>query len=296
MTQARPIHDADPGVGIEKASSLLSGALARPVAGFAPLHFRHELIGAVSPQWIDLLEPSLFDVTPREDDPLPRVRLKGGDRRSEGGLIPIERINASLQAWAIDLKQRGLLPGWRGERTLLFGASEGDPLFGIERSLLRPLGLLLRTVQVNVFTVQKKQLRIWVALRAPGKPVDPGLLDTLVGGGIIEDASPLETLTREAQEEAGIARSLARRAVPVGVIDSTAAEQDGASTVLHRERAMLYDLQVPPEYAPRLLDGEVSEASLEAASAVLGSITAGHWTREGAWASHDLIRRHAAVH
>lgn len=281
---------------IVKAPSLLSGALVQPVAGFAPLHFRHEIVGAISPQWIERLEPSLFEILPRAGQPLPLVRLRGGDRRSEGGLVPVELINTALDLWAKDLRRRNLLAGWRGERVHLFGASEGDPLFSIERALLRPLGLLLRTVQLNVFTLERKQLRIWVARRASTKPVDPGRLDTLVGGGIVGDDSPLETLTREAQEEAGIARSLARRAVPVGVIDSTAALQDGDAMVLHRERALLYDLQVPAEYSPRMLDGEVAEAKLEEAPAVLAAIESGQWTREGAWASTDLIRRQAAVH
>ncbi|MGE0310358.1 MAG: NUDIX domain-containing protein [Lautropia sp.] len=286
-----PRHD-----GIGRAPALLSGALAQPVDGFAPQHFRHELIGAVSPQWLALLDPALFETTPRPGSPLPSVRLMGGDRRSESGPMPVATINALLAAWADSLKAKQLLPGWRGEAIHLFGANEAAPLFAIERALLRPLGLLLRSVQVNVFTLDKKRLKVWVARRSASKPVDPGLSDTLVGGGIVGDDSPLETMTREAQEEAGIARALARRAVPVGVIDSTRAVREGPALLLHRERLMLYDLQVPADFAPTPLDGEVAEATLLDADAVLASIARGGWTREGAWASEDLVRRQAAAH
>lgn len=278
---------------IRKATSLLGSAFGQPYPGFAPLWFRHELVGAVSPYWIERLDPALFKVEPRGDRELPNVRLKGGDRRSESGLIPIETINRWLAEWAAQLQANGHLPGWRGEAVQIFGANETQPLFQIERSLLRPFGLMLRSVQVNVHLVERRRLRVWVARRAQSKAIDPGLLDALVGGGIVEDGSPLETLTRECQEEAGIARSLARRAVPVGVIDSLAQVDTAGDKLLHRERVMLYDLKVPPEFTPRLLDGEVAEARLFEADEALATIRAGQWTREGAWATGDLIRRHA---
>lgn len=276
---------------ISAAPSLLRGVLPQPVPKFAPFWFRNELVGAVSPAWLPHLDPRLFHIEARGGATLPHVALRGVDRRRDSDLVPIEAINLALRHWADQLHAMGLLPGHRGEPILVYGASESQSLFEIERALLRPLGLLLRTVQVNVFVHEERRLDIWVARRARTKPVDPGLLDCLVGGGIRGADTPLSTLVRECQEEAGIGRALARRANPVGVIDSIGPAIDGEATVLHRERAMLYDLKVPADFNPQLTDGEIETVALLPAATVSEQIAAGQWTDEAAWATLDLIRR-----
>ena len=278
---------------IGPASALLASQLAQPLPGFAPLWFRHEIVGAVSPDWLAHLEPRLFKLGPEGVDGLPEVRIRGGDRRSESGIVPTATLDRWLQEWAESLQGRGLLPGWRGESIRIYGAREAEPLFSVERALLRPLGLLLRSVQVNVFTVEDKRLRVWIARRAEHKPVDGGKLDALVGGGIVGDETPLETLVRECAEEAGMDRQMARRAVPVGVIDSIRAASDGAIRVLHRERLMLYDLRVPPEFTPRPADGEIAEIHCLSPRRLQASLDGEAWSDEGAWATRDLLSRHS---
>lgn len=276
---------------ITAAPSLLRGILPQPEPRFAPFWFRNELVGAVSPEWLNRLDPNLFHIEARGGALLPHVALRGVDRRRDSDLVPIEAINLALRHWADQLHALGLLPGHRAEPVLIFGTSESHPLFEVERALLRPLGLLLRTVQINVHVLDERELRIWVAQRAATKPVDPGRLDCLVGGGIRGADTPLATLVRECQEEAGISRAQARRANPVGVIDSIGPSVDGEATVLHRERAMLYDLKVGPDFSPQFVDGEIEAALLTPAAEVIEQITAGRWTDEGAWATLDLIRR-----
>ncbi len=278
---------------ITTAPALLRGVLPQPYPQFAPFWFRNELIGAVSPAWIPRLDPRLFHIETRGGGPLPHIAIRGVDRRRDADIVPIEVINLALRHWADQLHALGLLPGYRGESVLVYGTSEGQALFEIERALLRPLGLLLRTVQLNVFVFEERRLEIWVARRARTKPVDPGLLDCLVGGGIRGQDTPLSTLVRECQEEAGIGRALARRANPVGVIDSIGPAVDGEAAILHRERAMLFDLKVPTDFVPHFSDGEVEAASLLPAATVTQQINAGEWTDEGAWSTRDLIRRMA---
>lgn len=285
----------NPSNGIVPAASLLSSALAAPISGFAPLWFRNELLGAVSPAWLAHLDSRLFKLSDGGDDGLPVVRIRGGDRRGESGLVPTPTLNRWLAEWAESLKSQGLLPGWRAETVHLYGASEAAPLLEVERSLLRPLGLMLRSVQVNVFTFQDKRLKVWVARRSEGKAVDPGKIDSLVGGGITGDETPLQTLLRECQEEAGIARAMARRAVPVGVVDSTAATVDATLPVLHRERLMLYDLKVPLDFYPTSADGETADVRCLPADRLLASLATEQWTNEGAWATRDALARHSKV-
>ncbi len=280
---------------IVPATTLLGSALQAPVAGFAPLWFRNELIGAVSPAWLPRLDSRLFKLQDDAGSDLPVVRIRGGDRRSESGLVPADILNRWFAEWALSLKSQALLPGWRGECVQIYGANEATPLLELERALLRPLGLMLRTVQVNVFSFQDKRLGVWVALRAASKAVDPDKLDSLVGGGIQGGDTPLETLVRECQEEAGIPRNLARRAVPVGVIDSSAGALDGGDPVFHRERAMLYDLKVPLDFIPKPVDGETAAVQCLSTQALQDSLASGRWTSEGAWATRDLLRRYATV-
>jgi 8-oxo-dGTP pyrophosphatase MutT (NUDIX family) len=280
---------------IVPATTLLGSTLQSPVPGFAPLWFRNELIGAVSPAWLPRLDDRLFKLQDDAGSDLPVVRIRGGDRRSESGLVPAATLNRWFAEWAAALQGQGLLPGWRGESVHLYGANEAAPLLEVERALLRPLGLMLRTVQVNVFSFQDKRLGVWIARRAATKAVDPGKLDSLVGGGIQGGDTPLETLVRECQEEAGMPRTLARRAVPVGVIDSFAGAFDGGEHVLHRERVMLYDLKVPLDFIPKPLDGETASVECLSAQAVRDSLAGGAWTHEGAWATRDLLRRYAPV-
>jgi len=280
---------------IVPATILLGSTLQAPVAGFAPLWFRNELIGAVSPAWLPRLDSRLFKLQDDDGSDLPVVRIRGGDRRSESGLVPAATLNRWFAEWAQSLKAQGLLPGWRGESVQLYGANEAAPLLEVERALLRPLGLMLRTVQVNVFSFQDKRLGVWVAQRAASKAVDPDKLDSLVGGGIQGGDTPLETLVRECQEEAGIPRNLARRAVPVGVIDSSAGAFDAGQPVFHRERAMLYDLKVPLDFIPKPMDGETAAVQCLPVQALQDSLASGRWTNEGAWASRDLLRRYASV-
>jgi 8-oxo-dGTP pyrophosphatase MutT (NUDIX family) len=280
---------------IVPASRLLSSALPCPFRGFAPLWLRSERIGAVSPAWLSRLDSRIFKLEDDESGDLPLVRVRSGDRHAAGGPISTATLNRWFAEWAGGLKAQGMLPGWRGEVVQLYGANESVPLLAVERSLLRPLGLLLRTVQVNVFTFQDKRLKVWIARRADRKPVDPGKLDSLVGGGIAGDETPLETLVRECHEEAGISRKTASGAVPVGVVDSTAATYDGDVQVLHRERMMVYDLRVPQEFRPALLDGESSEALCLSVERAFESLTVAQWTNEGAWAIRDLLRRYAPV-
>ena len=113
-----------------------------------------------------------------------------------------------------------------------------------------------------------------------------------MAGGIGCDETPLSTLFREAAEEAGLAQTLARHALPTGIMDSTSLSEDDGHTVLHRERMHVFDLQVPEGFQPTHPDGETESASLHPLEAVLAQIRQGQWTREGAWASINLMHRH----
>ena len=133
------------------------------------------------------------------------------------------------------LAQEGFIPGWRNERYRI------ADLFDIERAAARPFGLTTRAVHVNGI---RRRRGMWLARRASTKPIDPGMLDNLVGGGISVGFSLEQTLVKEAWEEAGIPAELARTR------DGAAAQLSVLREVpegVQSELIEIYDLELPRE-------------------------------------------------
>jgi len=246
--------------------------------GLMPLRMAGASVGWVHPQWLQrLLQP-----------PTPwRLRIDAVELQTDRPTFASR--SAALAFWADTARARWSLPGWRDERIVI--RHGGRPLCGIERALLRPLGLPLRSVQANVWSRDGEAVRIWIARRARSKPVEPGKLDALVAGGIAGFDEPRSTLVRECAEEAGIGAALADRAQPVGSLDlSYGTEYDGL-TALHREHITLFDLQLPADFRPVAVDGEHESIMALSAAQVRVSVQSEDWTREGAWSTLDLIER-----
>jgi 8-oxo-dGTP pyrophosphatase MutT (NUDIX family) len=148
------------------------------------------------------------------------------------------------------LAQEGFIPGWRDERYRI------ADLFEIERAAARPFGLTTHAVHVNGISSDGGSM--WLARRSRSKPIDPGMLDNLVGGGVAAGLSVEQTLVKEAWEEAGIPAELARGARRGGTTEILREVPQGVqSEVVH-----VYDLALPRDFAPRNQDGEVSEFKL----------------------------------
>jgi 8-oxo-dGTP pyrophosphatase MutT (NUDIX family) len=105
---------------------------------------------------------------------------------------------------------------------------------------------------------------MWLARRSPTKPIDPGMLDNLVGGGVTAGLTELQVLVKEAWEEAGISAELAQKATPGGTISVLREVPQGVQS----EIISIYDLELPEDFQPRNQDGEVSEFQLLAFAAV----------------------------
>jgi 8-oxo-dGTP pyrophosphatase MutT (NUDIX family) len=149
----------------------------------------------------------------------------------------------------------GLVTGWRNEVSAVSPVFGEPPLFHIERAALHFFGLPLHAVQVHGFTGRGADCRMWLARRSAGKPVAPGLLDTLVGGGIGNGLGVRETLLKECWEEAGIGADAASRAVPAGMVRSGRPVRAG----WHAEVQFTHDLELPDDFQPVNEDGEVEE-------------------------------------
>jgi len=146
------------------------------------------------------------------------------------------------------LAQEGFIPGWRNERYRI------EDLFEIERAAARPFGLTTQAVHVNGIVGDC----MWLARRSATKPIDPGMLDNLVGGGLPAGLSVMDTLVKEAWEEAGIPAELARKSKPGGRASVLREVPEGVQS----ETVHIYDLELPASFRPQNQDGEVSEFKL----------------------------------
>ena len=130
------------------------------------------------------------------------------------------------------LAKEGFIPGWRNERYRI------ADLFDIERAAARPFGLTTQAVHLNGIVGE----RMWLARRSATKPIDPGMLDNLVGGGVTAGLTQFQVLVKEAWEEAGIPAELAQKATPGGTIERAARSAGGRAV---RDQSHIYDLELP---------------------------------------------------
>lgn len=196
--------------------------------------------------------------------------------------------SAAMARVAETLAARGLLTRWRNEVYQIGPIDHGRTFFGIERAAVRFFGFTAQAVHLNGLVVRGGEACMWIARRSPDKPIDPGMLDNLMGGGIGGDLGVEQTLVKECWEEAGIPASIASRAVRAGAIEVCREVQDG----LHAETIHMYDLELPEDFAPVNQDGEVAEfrcLSLREVAAELASDAP--YTVDAGLVAIDCLRR-----
>jgi 8-oxo-dGTP pyrophosphatase MutT (NUDIX family) len=193
------------------------------------------------------------------------ARLRGFPRIfhvAENGvaLIPAgyEARTAAMADVVATLRDEGLVTGWRDEEFPVASTFYAPPLFAIERAAVKAFGIRYYCVQLNGLVGDGEHQRMWIGCRAMSKPIGPGKLDQIVGGGVPLGYSLTEALVKECAEEAGMAAALAGRAHPVGAI-TILAEEDGG---LWHETLFNYDLTLPDDFVPKNVDGEVESFEL----------------------------------
>ncbi|QEY25182.1 NUDIX hydrolase [Neisseria zalophi] len=162
-------------------------------------------------------------------------------------------MGEALQTMAQNWHRQGYLRGWRDEKFDVHNAN-GEPLFELERSAFRPLGLLSHAVHINGLTQHNGEWVFWIGRRAAHKAVDPNKLDNIVGGGIASGESIQEAMLREAEEEAGLSRNLLESLCCQSVRHSRRPVSRG----LHNEFLHIFDAILPPDTRPENQDGEVA--------------------------------------
>jgi 8-oxo-dGTP pyrophosphatase MutT (NUDIX family) len=242
--------------------------------GFAPLLLDGHVLGWVGP----LLAAQL----PR----WPEVFERGPDAIVLTPATPKARSDA-LGAIARKLAVEGLIRGWRDERYTIFSPASGAPLFALERAAMRAFGLTALATHLNGFVPDASGWRMWIAQRSHAKPIDPGMLDNLVGGGIAEGMDARRTLIKECAEEAGVSTALATQARKAGALRVTRTVPEG----VHDEILNAYDLELPADFQPVNHDGEVSGFLLVTPAELVELIAARKFTVDAALVAMDFLAR-----
>lgn len=201
--------------------------------------------------------------------------------------------SAALAAANQSLRDDGVLTGWRNETYAVFGEPGEPPLALIERAASRFWGTLTLGAHLNGYLADPtgRPTHLWMARRTLSKPTDPGKLDTLVGAGVPHGQSPFAALVREAWEESGLPPELASCAT---LGEPLQLHRDVPQGVQH-ETLHVYDLQLPPDFEPRRIDGEVMEHQLLPLADVLLLLRGDEMTVDAALATLSFLSRHGLL-
>ncbi|MGH8704649.1 MAG: DUF4743 domain-containing protein [Burkholderiales bacterium] len=256
----------------------LARALEFDPARFVPWGAGNETVGWVTPGFAHTLQ-GFADVF--------RVRGDGLALIPEGR----QQRTAALERVARALAARGVVSGWRDERYAIRSAATGEPLFDLERAAIRRFGLRAHAAHLNGYVRAAGGMRIWIARRSLVKPIDPGQLDNLVGGGIASGMGARATLVKECWEEAGITRETAARAIAAGRLRVRRAVEEG----LHDESLIVFDLELPPDFRPCNRDGEVAEFLCLGMPELIERLAGGEFTADAGAVAIDWLARQGSL-
>ncbi len=160
---------------------------------------------------------------------------------------------AALAEVIVRLADDGHIRGWRDERFTVDTGWGTPPLALIERAAARFFGIRTYAAHMNGI-IDVPEATLWLARRAESKPIDPGMWDNLVAGGIGHGFDARSALQKECWEEAGIDAGLAAGLVERGTLDVLRAAPEG----IQNETLFVFDLTLPAGFLPVNQDGEVA--------------------------------------
>ncbi|HZI83379.1 MAG TPA: DUF4743 domain-containing protein [Casimicrobiaceae bacterium] len=277
MTQDRWIAPPD---ATARVAARLRRVLAPPAKTYEPWSVEGHVVGWIIPDRLERL-----------------CEWREVFRRSTRGIELAPTLDteaartAALEDVARTLSAEDALTAWRDERYAVAPDGGGSPLFELERAAARYFGIHTFAAHANGLVGSGDRWRMWLARRSPEKPIDPGLLDNLVGGGISAASDARTTLTKEAFEEAGIAAELARQARAAGTIDICRDQPEG----LQRETIHVNDLWLAEDFVPRNQDGEAVEHHLCGPGPVLSILETDDITADASLVIVDFLLRQGHI-
>ena len=194
----------------------------------------------------------------------------------EAGKTIKERSDAVMTVME-HLRSREIITGWRDE---LYPLSQGfydNPVLFVERAAAPFLGIQQYGVHIiGIVNVEPQgegdedededeEERMWIARRSRTKSKYPGMLDHIVAGGQPAGLGLMENVLKECAEEAGISEEITLAGITTaGVVsyetyEPATTNQDEYDGLISRSLLFNYDLDLPLDFTPKVVDGEVEE-------------------------------------
>jgi 8-oxo-dGTP pyrophosphatase MutT (NUDIX family) len=216
-------------------------------SGFIPFAIENQPVGRVRPAFARLLQswPEIFSTTGHAV----ALHCRGSGLQERSALVAgvLEQLIA-----------QGALGQFHGERYAAVAEGGREPLLLIDRAMAPCFGIRAYGQHVNGFVRTGAGLKMWIGRRADDRRHAPGRLDNLAAGGLPYGLSLAENLAKECWEEAGIPAQLARQATPVGAVTYHMDTETGFKP----DTLFCYDLELPEDFVPRCMDGEVQSFHL----------------------------------
>ncbi|MDO4997917.1 MAG: NUDIX domain-containing protein [Neisseria sp.] len=266
MSESAVFHATLPSAVQDALWQVVQQHFAHEISDFCPLFLNDVHLGYLKPIWRERIRQTWAGEQKHDE--------RGVHLYAENWLQMGDALQDMCQKWH-DVAWFG---GWRNEKFDVCSAG-GTPLFALERSAFRPLGLHSQAVHVNGWTQTaatsagsgQDGIRFWIGKRSPYKAVDPNKLDNLTGGGVAAGEKIDEAMRREAWEEAGVPSAALHQAVYAGSYLSLRPVSRG----LHRETLHIFHIELPSDFVPENQDGEVAEFVAMSAEELAQEMVAG---------------------
>ena len=228
--------------------------------GYLSLLVDERPVGALRPAFADALRrwPALFEH--RDDTVLLRTGAGDITQRSE----PLARV-------VQELVTLGVIDHLLDEPYAVTPAGRDQALLLIDRGAAAYFGVRTFGQHLNGLVQDDRGLQMWIGRRSADRRVFPGCLDQLVAGGLPWGIELADNLAKECWEEAGIPRSLAQQARPVGAVSYRVDSERG----LKPDTLYCYDLYLPTDFVQRCTDGEVEGFELHPIEQVMKMVDQG---------------------
>jgi len=174
-------------------------------------------------------------------------------------------VSRAVDAVVDALVSEQWLPRWRDETFDVAPRWGEAPVLRLDRGAVPFFGTRAYGVHLNGYRRKGDDLYLWIGRRASDKRIAPNKLDNLVAGGIGNGHGVVDTLIKEAEEEASIPASLSKTATPAGAVSYRMENRLG----IRDDVLFVYDIETPADFAPKCNDGEIAEFTLMPATAVL---------------------------
>ena len=189
-----------------------------------------------------------------------------------------------------------VLKGWRNELYPVTGLSSE---ISMERAGSALFGINSYGVHLTAYTQGEDGMKIWVPKRQAHKSTYGGMLDNTVAGGISFGETTIDSLVREAEEEASFSEDLIRKHAKLCGTVSYFMIRDkragGEMGLLQPECQFVYDLELGPDIIPKPNDDEVEDFQLWSIEKVQMALAEDQFKPNCALVLLDFFVRHGTI-